>query len=465
MASLHDHDSTGACARPRSSTPSDTHARGRSEDGFTLIELLAAAFILIVGILALVGTFDTSRKLTLASERQTSIAHRAQQEIERLYAVPYSELAMTSAPAHSTEESNPDYYVNSEKTTYRWDPKSEASEPLAISAEKGVVAASPTAWSAEHMSGNVYDFVTWHTDKICEEAKAGEEKNCPATSNNYKRVTVVVTVTVPSGTHPVPPIRVSTLIADPSAVPKGSVSNGKQNPLESPSTTCGPSNEPCTNGIDSGNARIWFLHDTPASAGSSTPPTASHVTHATVAPSGPKPDLMDSSSPTGTTLYYYSTDQGETGYTGGRLLKPDTVCSGTPTTSDNTKGELWVTTPLSANTILKGVGGLSIYTQTFKEEAASVTMCVGVYDVPNSITNLVTSPPTLLGHAEYTPATWPQKPTQLSFIFKFLSSGTVTVNKEHRIGLRIWTVNTTTNNIAVLYDTTTYPSIVQLNTE
>jgi hypothetical protein len=56
------------------------------------------------------------------------------------------------------------------------------------------------------VSGNVYDFVTWHTDGKC-------GTKCPA-QENYKRITVAVTVNVQSGTHSVVPVRVSTLIAE-----------------------------------------------------------------------------------------------------------------------------------------------------------------------------------------------------------------------------------------------------------
>ena len=73
----------------------------------------------------------------------------------------------------------------------------------------GAVSASRTAWTDGHLSGYVYDFVTWHTDGHCGTLCPGEK--------NYKRLTVVVTVTVPGATHPVTPVRVSVFIADPNA--------------------------------------------------------------------------------------------------------------------------------------------------------------------------------------------------------------------------------------------------------
>jgi Tfp pilus assembly protein PilV len=211
--------------------------RLRAEDGFSLAEVMMAALVLTLGILALVGAFDSARKLTLLSERRTSMAHRAQLEIERLQTYPYSQLAMITAPTHSSETNNPDYYINynspvkcTTANCYAWNAEStgeeealvtlKVSKECASTAEKtecGWVAASPTGrecskkvgaceWTDGPLSGNVYDFVTWHSDKNC-------GAKCP-TEQNYKRLTVVVTVKVPSG-HESTPLRVSTLVAEP----------------------------------------------------------------------------------------------------------------------------------------------------------------------------------------------------------------------------------------------------------
>jgi hypothetical protein len=208
-----------------------------AEDAISLIEVLVAMLVLTIGLLGLVGGFDSARKLTLLSERRTSSAHRAQLEIERLQALPYSELALISEPTHSSETTNPDYYVNyATKCTsvgagcYAWNSEHTGEEePLVPAASKtectstketgcGLIAASPTGrecskyvgaceWKDGLLSGNVYDFITWHTDKNC-------GSGCPK-ENNYKRITVVTTVNVPSGSRPVAPVRVSTLIAEP----------------------------------------------------------------------------------------------------------------------------------------------------------------------------------------------------------------------------------------------------------
>lgn len=197
-----------------------------ADSGFTVIEVLVAVLILTVGLLGLVGAFDSARKLNLLSERRTSMAHRAQLEIERLQAIAYGELLMISTPTHSTETTNPDYYVKEgSPSEYQYGTVSTEAEQLAIAKAEcvtlktpcGTISASPTGrecsqkvgacqWKDGLVSGNVYDFVTWHTD-----AKCGLK--CP-TKENYKRLTVVVTVKVPSGSREVAAVRVSTLIAE-----------------------------------------------------------------------------------------------------------------------------------------------------------------------------------------------------------------------------------------------------------
>ncbi len=194
-----------------------------------MIELLVAVLILTVGLIGLIGAFDSARKLSLLSERRTAAAHRAQLEIERLQATPYEELSMISAPSHSAETTNPDYYVKAgSPPEYQYGTGATEVEKLVIATkgecksagekECGVIASEPKGRECSHtigacewkdglLSGTVYDFVTWHNDSGC-------ATKCTATEKNYKRLTVVATVKVPSGSRPVAPVRVSTLVAE-----------------------------------------------------------------------------------------------------------------------------------------------------------------------------------------------------------------------------------------------------------
>jgi Tfp pilus assembly protein PilV len=210
--------------------------RARAQHGIGLVEVLVAALVITIGALALIGGLDSARKLTLLSERRTAMAHRAQLELERLQTYDYSKLAMISAATHSTEKTNPDYYVNftpaagctSAAPCFAWNTLATGSEEPLVQAAKavdcavkeeagcGLVATSPVGrecskyvgaceWKDGLVEGYVYDFVTWHADGKC-------GLTCPA-KENYKRLTVVVTVKVPAGNHEPAPLRVSTLIA------------------------------------------------------------------------------------------------------------------------------------------------------------------------------------------------------------------------------------------------------------
>lgn len=509
--------------------------RLRTQDGMTLVEVLVAMLVLTVGIISMVSMFDGARKLTLAAERRESIAHLAQRELERLQSVPYDELAMATKPAHesipaadtTTEEQenfiheHPDYYVDyaspvtcTEVETagcFAVDVKEPTTEeslvvtksgekcPVSTTTEKecGVVSASPTGvecsevnpfgaceWTDGRLKGDVYDFVTYHKDPAC---KTECEKS-------YKRVTVVVTVNVPAGSRVPTPVRVSTMIPNPTA--------SKENPAKSAATKCTNAKGEevsCTQALEKGTARTFFLHDVEVeavekssyeAAESAAETEKGHFTHTTVGPAPAHPDFMDSTPTTRTSLYDYSKDQDGLGYTydtneyGGRQVVADVACNsetaltttGTePSKTEAAKGEMWVTSKLASTYKLTGAGGLTIFTQTINGAAEpNLRLCLGVYDVPGEIKELWSSAatsPKLIGFYEYTPLTaWPTKMSQLSFVFpelKFVNADK-TVEAGHRLGFRVWPTDAngkTGENISLAYDTMLQPSSLQLNTE
>jgi hypothetical protein len=467
--------------------------------------------VLATAILSMLMAFDVSRKLSLVSERSAAMAHAAQKEIERLEGIPYSQIGLTSTPVPSGVSTDPNYYVTTgPPPTFAWDRTSLSRENLDVDASGGTIV-PVQSWTEGLLGGQLYDFVTWTSDPKC-------APGCPVTQD-YKRITVAVTM--PSGLHPTP-VFVSSVVADPQAIPTGGISNGNSgNPLSDPNTTCKNGagvTVSCTSPINSGNPNTFYLHDWPApSSGTPALPTANHATHPTAGVAGgllcttipllgqilsnitgcPVPDLMDANppaAPAGTTptLYQYSTDQATSGYPGGRLLQP--TCStgtgcGTKSTSDCSGGgwaanllrvqtQFWVSSPVTATTTLTGDGGVSMFTQTANSAQAGVSFCVEIYDVPpsgaaGSLGDLLAWPPVDLGGAGYVPATdpqtggnWPTGPSQVSFIFNFRgSSGTISIAPGHRLGVRIWVKVNLNLAIDLLYDHPLYPSEIQLNTQ
>ena len=450
-------------------------ARARSESGFTTVELLLAVLIASVGVISLIGTFDVSRRVTSYSEMKEAASHIAEQTMEEMRALEYGELALNGSPvpATSTDPDNPAYYVGGGGTTYRWNQKADApaghTEPLVIDAVDGVVASAAEAWSDGRIGGQIHRYVT------CAAADAADCDQGPDTSAT-KRITVAVTVENTLG--PDKPILVSTVIGNPETA------NGEgSNPLESPETFCEDANGnpiECTNSATGGTVSTWYLYDTPATFASRQEIVGSHTTHATVAPSGtcsggttsgcPVPDLMGIDQPPAPVvtppIYNYSNEITGGTTPGGAVVRRDTTCSGTVTTTDNTKGHFWVTSPLAEDMTLSGDAALSIATQTFNGATADATICVAFYNVPASISNLVANPPTLIGVAGYdhNSMSWPTTATTLGIGLDFLDSGFgATIPAGNRMGMRLWTSSSSGADLVFLYDHPTHPSFLQVN--
>jgi hypothetical protein len=303
----------------------------------------------VVGILGLFAGFSSSQKLSLVSERHATMAHIAEQEIEQLEGVSYSSLELTTTPSHSTDPTNPDYYItNGASTVLQYDRTNPAAtESVVVDATNGAVQHFHTQTQGT-TSYNVYDYITWTQDPKCSPGCAGTQ--------NYKRLTVAVTVA--SGLQPTP-VWSSSKIADPAAEPVQGIQNGlANNPILSGSTHClngsGQTIE-CVNGVANGNPVMLYLHDSPPTTlqsgsgpgnfqnvTSTAIPAASHATNATVQAidtqqcplslsggqlgntSGcPVPDQMDSNPPPNNSggvapqLYNYTTDVTGTSGTGG----------------------------------------------------------------------------------------------------------------------------------------------------
>src|SRR3954469_9495693 len=131
------------------------------ERGFTLIEVLVTMTLLAVGVVALVGTFDYSRKSVTASEANEVAAHRAELELERAMALDFDALALPSTPAGAGDPDDPNYYVSG--SNYQWDQGSTGprSDPLVVDPVKSQLTNAST-WSdgQGRLSGTVYRYVT-----------------------------------------------------------------------------------------------------------------------------------------------------------------------------------------------------------------------------------------------------------------------------------------------------------------
>lgn len=450
-------------------------ARARSESGFTMIELMLAVLVGTAGLIALVGTFDVSRRVTDYSEMKEAAAHVAEQTIEEMRDVEYGKLALAAnpTPGSATDPNEPAYYLGTTSSGlpgYRWDHRSTAVEPLIVD-PAGVVPAAAQSWDNGRIRGKIYRYVTCVATTV-EECEQGPDTSA------YKRLTVAVTIEHAMG--PDKPILTSTLVGNPET------SNG-DNPLHSPNTQCEKNGVvvECAQGVD-GTVRTWYLYDTPATRSAREEIAGSHPTHPTVAPTGtcgsatdsdgdgdgiidscPVPDLMGLNPPAAPTVtppvYNYSNEITGGSTPGGAVIRRDAECSGTVTTSDNTKGHLWVSAPLAAPITVSGDAAMNVSTQTFNGIQAAAMICVRFYNVPGSLSNLVKSPPTAIGSAGYSLTSWPRVPTTIGFAMDFLDGAGVAIPAGNRLGVRVWAAASSAADLVMLYDHPAHPSFVQVN--
>ena len=108
---------------------SQSHRRRRAacESGFTLLELISATMILAI----VAGGFAVTlglglRTVAMARQRQTA-SDLASARIEHLRSIPYTRLALSSAPAQAFDPTNPDSDVSPDGS------RPKASLPLYIS--------------------------------------------------------------------------------------------------------------------------------------------------------------------------------------------------------------------------------------------------------------------------------------------------------------------------------------------
>jgi hypothetical protein len=129
---------------------------------------------------------------------------------------------------------------------------------------------------------------------------------------------------------------------------------------------------------------------------------------------------------------------------------------------------MWITSPLAASMTLTGDAAMSLSTQTFNGATADAILCVGFYDVPASISNLVADPPTLIGVAGYDHhnQSWPATATSLGIGLDFLDSTFgATIPAGNRLGVRIWASSSSGADLVVLYDHPLHMSFLQVNAE
>ena len=212
-----------------------------------LVEVLIAAVILMLGTIALINSLSVSRTLTTSAQAHQVAAAVAEQELERVEAQTWSNIALTAAPTQNTgaTATDPTYYLQTPANTcagqgpsgqtnncYQWNWSNASStlfEPLVIGGSDAT--ADPWTKTTVGASGatqftfTIYRFITWVNDPNC------TVSTCSGSTDD-KRILIAVT-----GTDLDKPVTLLTTIANPVG--------GSQNPISGASCTDNSSTVPC----------------------------------------------------------------------------------------------------------------------------------------------------------------------------------------------------------------------------
>ena len=435
---------------------------GRSETGFTLIEMLIAISVVSMGVAATLKVFGSAGRTSLSAQAQHVAVQQVQAELERLASLPYSELALTTAPETSSDPRHPGSKVAGASFNVR----SGLSEALVMSPSPGATARvepGPDPYAVgtggATITGKLYRYVTWR------------DETCPlslcSTTEDTKRVTVAATIDAPFRPSNRPPVWISTVVVDTAAVPPGSPAPPGGTPDSGPPVT----------------AQSLYLTDTPCSNSTRQTPTANHPTRDTAArgaaaednstcehPSPERqPDLMLPSAPPGDPgdeLYKYSSDLTGT-YFGGLATKPaGTDCEHSYDASATDPAEpsrwnvhAWSTAPMAQVFHLDGQVTMSFFTVSVGGAATSGRLCVTLIDQ-----SVAAGVPTdrVIGDAVYDLGAWPRSVRRVTFTFQLPQAEDILPG--NRLVLALHARGQASGDLLFAYDHPQYPSLLELAT-
>jgi hypothetical protein len=163
----------------------------RQEDGFGIVEALVAAIILVIAVLAIFSAYDASTSATFRAQQSQVRLGWAQQEMEKIRALPYDEIAMTYLPEYSSDPSVPDNRISNE--WFNLDRNGARFGRMVVNGgtliggdqiSGGVIDPGPEHRQSGDVGGDIYRFVVWRRNNGC------NLQVC--TSQDYKRVVIVV---------------------------------------------------------------------------------------------------------------------------------------------------------------------------------------------------------------------------------------------------------------------------------
>jgi type II secretory pathway pseudopilin PulG len=263
------------------------HACG--EAGFSIVEVTVAALLLALMSLAVLGLVDAANRNNYRASQSQVVNDRLQQEMERIRALPYDQIALTGAPASATNPSTPNSQVNGtqfdvdrgaaahyEDLVYNGGHANETGDtvsggqiPVTDPNSTTTSGPFPTSFRNGNVSGTIYRYVTWEPDTSC--SNCAHDPDADSYNGQsvqwFKHVIVAIALdqTATGGARLYQQI-------------DGDVGNPNAG-----LNAC-PENDPgCTNpGGTNQTPWTFWLTDTPCSSDSRQPITGAHDTHNTL---------------------------------------------------------------------------------------------------------------------------------------------------------------------------------------
>jgi prepilin-type N-terminal cleavage/methylation domain-containing protein len=499
--------------------------RFRREDGFTLIEVLVAALILVLAAMATFGVLAAATRNAQRAQATQVALDKAQEEIEKLHAIPYSELALSVTPEYSNKPLNPNHRISGGEFALQREPPDEWAEMVVQGGslrggktiEKGAVVPGPISFKEGNVSGKLYRYVVWRNDPTCPEGEAEEGLRdfCPG-GQDYKQIIVAAQLNTPANeTRELNYVEVQSQVSNPATRAQrstqgndsgfgGTGPGGKKEEEEIQKER----EEDQTGGLGSGKAvtaQQFFLSDTPCSPTGTTVReeiTGDHLLHNTlgVCASGlqtgeskqgapdalvrgapPDPDPEDESNPP---LYDYSndafleppvdTDKGV------QILHDDTAgCNYEPKSSVHPEAKVhrWVTDQMSQPFKLSGNVTLEFYSRTLGEASYPATVCAYLFirsEQPPSegkvsfTDDLLQDKETGRRYWTYSSqgtSSWPRtKWEKLRLTMKIEGTREVKVGERLGLALSVDAGSTPADGVPIMYDHPNYPTRLEVDT-
>ena len=160
-----------------------------SEEGFGIIEALVAAVMLSLAAVAIFDAYDAGTRGTYRAQQDQVELSLAQQELERIRALPYSQIALTAEPGTSTNPSDVLSRVNSGTNSFNLNRSGTPNYAELVvngqgNVDKGTIDPGPTDVPSSDVSVKIYRFVVWQPNSGC------PQPTC--TGKDIKRVIVAV---------------------------------------------------------------------------------------------------------------------------------------------------------------------------------------------------------------------------------------------------------------------------------